>query len=144
MKVKAFLKKSGISQYNLDVANKEEKDILVTMFQLANKEIFDLKKDCRDYYSKINFSDEEIERRISQELNILHRNLAYSLKMNGWFFRLRQWQRIYNEDYTKVLNETAHLDENTKWKRIGDFFNTHEIPNEFRFKFEGIGVKTYK
>lgn len=44
MKVKAFLKKSGISQYNLDVANKEEKDTLVTMFQLANKEIFDLKK----------------------------------------------------------------------------------------------------
>jgi len=41
----------------------------------------------------------------------------------------------------KVLNEVANLDEDVKWKKLGHFFDTHRIPREFRFEFDGMKVK---
>ena len=141
MKVKTFLEKAGISEYHLNVANEKEKNELIGLFQFANNEINRVKQECREFYQKLNYSEIDINREINKALNSLYPSLYHTLKLNGWFFRMGQWQRKHKEDYEKVLNEVANLDEDAKWKKLGRFFDTHRIPREFRFEFDGMKVK---
>lgn len=133
MIVSAFLEKAGITEYHLNVANEKEKTELIGLYQSANNEIKRVKKECREFYQRLNYSEVDINRQVNKALNSLYPSINSTLKLNGWFFRLEQWQRKHKEDYEKVLNEVTNVDEDTKWNKIGHFFDTHKIPKEFRF-----------
>lgn len=141
MKPEQFMRKIGISQYHLDVANQEEKDKLVATFQCVNNEIKRVKVECREFYERLNYNAVDVNRRVNQELNKLYKSFDNPLKLEGWFFRLCQWQRIYNEQYNAMLERTSKMKENEKWDEMGRFFETHKIPREFRFKYDGFKVR---
>ena len=134
MKVELFLKKAGITEYHLNAANEKEESELVGLYQFVNSEIERVKTECAEFYHKLNYSDVDINRQVNKALHSLYPSIYRTLKLNGWFFRLGQWQRKYKEDYEKILNEAANVDEEIKWKKLKHFFDTHRIPKEFRVR----------
>lgn len=134
MKVELFLKKAGITEYHLNAANEKEEVELVGLYQCVNSEIERVKTECTEFYQKLNYSDIDINRQVNKALHSLYPLIYNTLKLNGWFFRLGQWQRKYKEDYEKILDETANVDEEIKWKKLKYFFDTHRTPKEFRVR----------
>lgn len=141
MKLRAFLEEAGISERHLNIANEKEKAELVGLYQFVNSEIERVKTECSEFYQKLNYSDIDINRQVNKALHSLYPSIYSTLKLNGWFFRLGQWQRKYKEDYEKILNETANVDEEIKWKKLKHFFDTHRIPKELRVRNRGNKTK---
>lgn len=141
MKFWSIMERAGLNEEHIRLANEKEQQEINTLCYYVNSEIQRVKKECREFYTNLKCDEKYIQKRITQELNKLINYIQNDIKLNGWLIRLGQWQRIYNEDYEKVLNDTRNMDENTKWNQIGHFFDTHKIPSEFRFKFNGLKVE---
>lgn len=135
------MERAGLKEEHIRLANEKERQEINALCYYVNSEIHRVKEECREFYTNLKCDEQYIQKRVVKELNNLVHSIQNDLKLNGWFIRLGQWQRIYKEDYEKVLNETKNVDEDTKWNRIGHFFNTHKIPKEFQFKFDGMKVK---
>ena len=141
MKPQTFLKKAGFTNYYLNIANEKETIEIKSLFWYVNDEINRVKTECRDFYKKLNYNDVDINKRVNQELNKLYPHIDNTLKLNGWLIRFGIWKRKHDEEYLAMLERTSKLTEDLKWKERGKFFNTHRMPKEFRFEFDGMKVK---